>query len=319
MSKYYNIDKFVSAYFPEAKLTASGREYLVLCPWHEGTKKKMYIHAEKGIYNCFNCEAKGTFFSLVKFMMAIKKDKDVGDAIRDFEVKEAVTFISPEENVRPVSGANHVIPWPENYIRLYGPNRINSMSSQQATQYLLDRGLTPDLITYYQLGYCPMGKYERRIIIPVLNNDNELVSFVARDYTGTLKAKVLTPAAVTGTSGVKDYVFNLQNARNTRELIIGEGVFDAIALGMSGVALFGKQATERQIQQILLAKPLRIVVCLDADAPKENEELALRLCTGHPNVYMASLPEGDPASIGPDRLKEVLESTVKFDRFPETI
>lgn len=318
MAKNYDVVKFIDQYYPDAHLTSNDKEYVLLCPWCEHDKRKLYVSIEKGVFNCFHCEAKGTFFALVKKTLALNKDKEVGQAIREFESSDPITFLN-EPDVRPSAGGNVAIQYPDGYYPLYGGTNELGVSGKQALDYLLNRGLTLSEVAYYKLGFCLVGKYEKRIIIPILNDNNELVSFVARDYTSTAPAKVLTPAALPGTSGIKDYVFNLQNAKHTRELIIGEGVFDAIALGVSGIAILGKQATEKQVQQILLDNPLKIVVSLDADAPKENQALALRLSTYNDNVYLATLPEGDPASVSKEVLAQTLKNAVKFNKFPEVI
>jgi len=315
-NKYYDVPKFVYHYFPDAKLSSDSREFLVACPWHEGHKRKLYISAEQGMYNCFSCGVHGSFFSLVKRVLATMKTKQLNDFIKQYETSTPMVYLNDE--VRPISGEGMLIDYPENFYSLCDYSLLG-LQGKEALDYLIHRGLSQAEIAYYKIGYCLGGKYDKRIIIPVFKSNDELVSFVARDFSGFAKAKVLTPAALPGTSGIKDYIFNLQNAVYTKELLIGEGVFDAIALGKSGVAIFGKQATEKQVAQILLAKPLRIVVCLDYDAPNEKEALALRLSTYHSNVYVANLPYGDPASVSKSELDISLKTAVKFNTFAKVI
>jgi hypothetical protein len=233
VEKHYNVTKFVEHYFPDARLSSSGTEYVVLCPWHEGTKRKLYISATHGMYNCFSCGIHGSFFSLVRRVLILNKNKDVFDALKIYESSEPLTFLN-DPDVRPSSGGSTVIEYPEGYFPFYTEEPLGE-SGRAAKAYLNDRGITEEQISYYKLGFCATGKYAHRIIVPVLDDEENLVSFVARDYTGHAQAKVLTPAALLGTSGIKDYVYNLHNAKRTRELIIGEGVFDAMALGVSGI------------------------------------------------------------------------------------
>jgi DNA primase len=190
-----------------------------------------------------------------------------------------------------------VIPYPEGYEPLYG----------EAKNYILRRGITREQIDYYRIGACYTGKYHNRIIVPVLNQSEQLVSFIARDYTGNLKPKVLTPPSLEGRHGIKDYVFNLHRAAITGHLLIGEGIFDAISLGVRGVCLFGKSASPSQIAKIINKKVTRVTICLDPDAQLEANILANQLVGHIPDVRIVTLPEGtDPNSVDPFILKNAI-------------
>lgn len=48
-------------------------------------------------------------------------------------------------------------------------------------KYLMKkRDLGPSTITEYQMGFCPLGKYAGRVVVPVFWHD-ELVNWIARD------------------------------------------------------------------------------------------------------------------------------------------
>lgn len=291
----YNIEKFLQKYNITYKVSGSGSEIILNCLFHSDEKGKLYISTEKGIWHCFVCNETGTFRDLVR-RMALNKKKDIN--LSDFQ--ETV-----DRKPKPVIlTEDERIDWPEAYQPI-------SESTDEAKQYLLNRGLSDSQIYYYRLGVCLSGRYRGRIIVPTFNDKEELVTFVARDYTGELKPKVLTPPASNGGHGVKDYVFNLHRAAQLGHLIIGEGVFDAISLGTRGIALFGKTATDIQLAKIINKKPQRITIVLDPDARTEAEKLANKLIMHCPDVKVAYLPDGvDPNSVDRTLLEIAIKNAV---------
>jgi DNA primase len=301
----YNIEKFLQKYNIPYKYVSSNSEIVINCIFHEDNKNKLYISADKGLFNCFVCNETGTFRDLVK-RMALNKKKDIN--LSDFQEtvdrKPKPVILTEDERIE----------WPPEYQPLFVQPQGRPVATCQgeplyeANQYLLNRGLSEAQIYYYRIGVCMSGRYRGRIIVPTFNAKEELVTFVARDYTGELKPKVLTPPAKNGTHGVKDYVFNLHRAASLGHFIIGEGVFDAISLGTRGIALFGKAATDIQLAKIINKKPQRITIVLDPDARTEAEKLANQFIMHCPDVKIAYLPDGvDPNSVD----RNLLEITIK--------
>ena len=203
------------------------------------------------------------------------------------------------------------IDFPESF-RFLSESSPKSLVAGKYFSYLFNRGLSESDIDYYNIGFCTEGKLHDRVIVPVYSNNN-LVSYIARTIIDA-KPKVLTPPSLPGTHGVKDYVFNLDRAKETKVLYIGEGVFDAIALGVSGVCLFGKEATNKQLGTIINSATRRIVVCLDGDAYTYAIKLATKLLLHCNEVRVAKFPDTkDPASIDKVDLKEILFNAKQFD------
>jgi DNA primase len=292
----YNIEKFLQKYSIPYRISGSGTEIMLNCLFHDDQKGKLYISTEKGIWQCWVCHETGTFRDLVR-QVSLNKKKDI--STKDFEgVLDKVpkpVILTEEEK----------IDWPESYQSLY--NDTGDVG-YEAKEYILQRGITESQTYYYRIGYCLSGRYSKRIIIPTFNDKDELVTFVARDYTGNQKPKVLTPLSKPGTHGVKDYVFNLHRAAVLSHILIGEGVFDAISLGERGVAIFGKTVTDIQLAKIINKKPQRITIVLDPDAKTEANRLANQLVLHCSDVKIATLPNGvDPNSVE----KNILELAIK--------
>ncbi len=286
MTTSNNISKLVKKYNLPHKFSGAGKELMLNCLWHEDEKYKLSINTTTGAWQCWSCRESGSFRDIVK-QIAKKKKTDINPS--DFQGTYTKQEVSSVDEI--------VIPWPEGYEPL----------QTTAREYILGRGITGEQIEYYKLGACYSGRYSGRIIVPVLNKSEQLVSFIARDFTGKLKPKVLTPPSLEGHHGIKDYVFNLHRAATTSHIIIGEGVFDAISLGVRGVCLFGKTASPIQIAKIINKKIKRVTICLDPDAQLEANILANQLIGHVPDVRIVTLPEGtDPNSADPFILKNAI-------------
>jgi DNA primase len=306
----YNVSKFVFKYHPNAKIASGGREAILFCMWHNSDKRKLYINLVSGVFNCFSCGTKGNFY---KFVQKTLETQNLQTSIRDIfsSLQESDTL---EQEIKSEINQNSIIiDYPEYSYSLSEKDKLGYLGNK-ALEYLYSRNVTDEQIAYYRLRYSLAGPYANRILIPVFNNENDLVSFVARDFTGQLQPKVLTPSG-NGTEGIKRYVFNLNNARFTRTYYIGEGVFDAMALGIHGIALFGKIPTDIQLNTIILSKPFNVYCCLDADAEYENEKLAYALAFHCENVYIVRWPMGDPSSLPHEQVEESIKSAEKFTQW----
>ena len=290
--------KFLIKYRIPFHERSAGREVVINCLFHEDYKSKLSINTNTGLFQCFVCGEKGRFPDIAR-QVYIKK-RISAEKISDFDVQ--LTTVP----VGPILEGDVPIPYPEGYFPLYNINP--GVTDRVPLHYLYNRGITDAQLLYYKIGYCIGGIYDRRVIVPVLGESGALLSFIARDYTGKLTPKVLTPPSLQGRHGIKDYVFNLHNASRLEHLLIGEGVFDAMSLGTRGICLFGKTISSIQLAKILNTKPKRITICLDQDAELHANILAQQLTNHVKDVRIATLPEGtDPNSVPKDLLERIIK------------
>lgn len=300
----YNVRKFLSKNRIPYKIVSSGREAVINCFFHEDNKYKLYVNLSSGLFTCFKCQEKGTLFYLITSYYSRHGKGDLN--IEDLEIDNEL-FVP---KVEPVKVADS-IPFPTGYMNL-SDQATRSIVGEAPYKYLAKRGVEDSLIYYYSLGIAG-GVLKDRVIFPVLGNNGELLSYVARDYTDKLIPKVLTPKA-DGNYGIKEYVYNLNNAMKTEHIIITEGVLDAISVGSSGVALFGKSMTTSQLTKLINAAPKRITICLDADAHKDAIILYNQLTFHFEDIRLIALPAGDPNS-NREFLPNILSSPLTFSQF----
>jgi DNA primase len=195
---------------PKAK-KSGGYEYMIVCPFHADKNPSLQVNVAKGLFRCFGCGEKGNAAKLVK---QIKKSLSWKEAADYFE-----PFDTPDHTVFEMR-------LPDEYHVLFGTTRVGA-EGKKAFRYLTTRGVTPRHIRQFALGYCVTGRYARRVIVPVYTN-NQLRSFVARDYTGKAEKKVLYPPGAYTSMSLFGYDYAV--ATNAQTVVVCEGWADALAV-----------------------------------------------------------------------------------------
>jgi DNA primase len=210
---------------------SSGAQYNVReCPCCGTSKWKVFLNVESGLGNCFSgsCGAKFNKFTFIRAHAGLDNSKT---AAHIFEVAKEMGWRPPRKSTVAVSTVSKTIKLPYSL-----PIPINGRN----LAYLENRGISKEIAEYFHLRFCHKGllSYEdnygntryqdfgMRIVIPVFDLDGQLVSFQARDITGTAEKKYLFPNGFAST-GV--HLFNGHNVHNTERIIVGEGVFDVAA------------------------------------------------------------------------------------------
>jgi DNA primase len=182
--------------------------------------------------------------------------------------------------------------------------------------YLAERGLTPETIDTFELGFCKKGILADHIAIPIHNAAGKLVAYAGR-WPGEPpddKPKYKLPA------GFKKSLelFNLHRAAQAspeQPLVIVEGFFDCIKLWQHGVkrvvALMGSTLSPAQEELIRKhAKPASLVlVMLDEDEAGRagSEDIVLRL-SGFCYVKRHSFEDADmqPEYLSAEQAQQII-------------
>ena len=135
----------------KVKLVRRGREYAGLCPFHHEKTPSFYVVEDKSFFHCFGCGAHGDVIGFVMradnldFIEAV--EKLAGDA------GLAVPRATPLERER----AQHqktLLEALEAAAAFY-EDRLWSPAGGRARDYLLGRGLDPETIRRFRLGWAP--------------------------------------------------------------------------------------------------------------------------------------------------------------------
>ena len=137
----------------------------------------------------------------------------------------------------------------------------------RARNYLRSRGLTKKDIVRWKIGYCDSGKYAGHVVVPSFGLSGYCNYFVARSCTGSWR-KYLNPSVS------RNIIFNHLYLDFDTDLVIVEGVFDAIVAGPNSVPLLGSTLREASaLFQEIVKNDTPIYIALDSDAEKKSNKL----------------------------------------------
>ncbi|MCG5512878.1 toprim domain-containing protein [Ectothiorhodospira shaposhnikovii] len=280
------------------------------------------MNAETGLGNCFSggCEAKFNLFTFIRAHVGGNN----GDTINHIEA------VAKELGWRPRKRVELAVEMDKGDLKL--PDSMPLPINGRNLRYLEERRISLDLARHFHLRYShdggffykdPSGKwrrqdYSKRIIIPVFNLDAELVSFQGRDITGAATNKYLFPP---GYAAAGRYLFDAHNVRGSKSVVIGEGVFDVMAIRsaldeecslreVGAIGTFGKHLSDEQLMMLLTLKErgLEEVVFMWDGEPRAIQdacETAQRVSKLGLRCRIAILPPGkDPNEVAPSVVRE---------------
>lgn len=265
----------------QMKRNGNGQSLSGKCPLHNGDNPTQFrASLEKNVWNCFGqCRGGGNVLDFV----ARKEDCTIREAalrISDWfklpsPTEESRTRTSPPKVDKPESGQRKAAPSPADSPEKSAGNKPLSFELKNldpAHPYFAERGIGPETVSVFRLGFCNIGSMAGRIVIPIQNPAGELVAYAGRwpgdPPEGTSKYKLPTGF------GKSLDLFNLHRAMEepeTQPLVIVEGFFDAIKLWQNGVrrvvALMGCSLSPAQEALIVKHTSLqtKVLVMLDED------------------------------------------------------
>jgi hypothetical protein len=298
-------------------LSAHSFEYLLPCPYCSSSRLRWNV--QKCTWICWGCRRTGDTFKLIQVFekcddeqaLAILFDGYVGgNAPAELHAIPAVPARRKQKLTRLPQ-----IPWPSGVDVL-----ADTPLHAPAWEYLRTRGLGPELLRDWRLGWGRLGWLREYIVFPVMM-DGGLVYWQGRAaYEQVENAKVagyrktLNPRSVPGCATAQDVLFNYDRAKSASHLVICEGPIDALKIGPHAVALFGKVASPSKVARLLRCRALRYTVYLDAGEEERQraEHLAAQL-SGFAPTHIATPPTGyDPGALTKEQNAHVIAQAPRF-------
>jgi len=128
------------------KLVRSGRRLRALCPFHREKTPSFYVEPELGLYHCFGCGASG---DVIKFVMETE----------GMAFPEALDYLAERFGVpKPTKTPGREKPRPSEALEFavkFFHEKLLSDEGREALEYLKSRGVTPESVNEFALGYAP--------------------------------------------------------------------------------------------------------------------------------------------------------------------
>jgi DNA primase len=289
-------------------LVEGGTELVMACPLCFSEARKLYISTDHGGFICFVCNERGSLRRLLITVCELNFNEAtvLERVILQGKKRAAVTV------PRPAPPSTVELP---SEFRPLTLDMTPDSHGGGAVWYLEEgRNIGLRQAVVLGIGFCLTGPYAYRVIVPVYTQ-GKLRTFVARTWIAEEKKKVLMPPGSQASRALFGYDTLYKERAYWRNIILVEGVFDAINMWQVGyretVATLGAHLTELQRSLVKRLKPERVVILGDADdagreaAIKEARELTYDML----QVSIANLPEGtDPGSASPTEIRQALDT-----------
>ncbi len=285
----------ISEYIP---LTAKGKNFFGVCPFHADHSPSMSVSREKQIYTCFSCGASG---NVITFLMNYE-NISFAEALKKLADKAGIN-ISIGNKKQKINKNKELYDIYEMSQKIY-QNNLNSEAGIKAKEYLKNRDITNEIIKEFGIGLSIKDSklitnmllkkgfkdkelinsglvgnnekglhdiYYNRIMFPLYDLSGNIVGYSGRIYDSIDTAKyVNTKETAIFKKGELLYNYHRakEEARKTGKIIVMEGFMDVIAAYKVGiknvVATMGTAVTENQANLIKrMAK--EVILCFDGD------------------------------------------------------
>jgi len=277
----------------KGRRTARGN-YAYHCPFCKHHKPKLEVNFtenKKGHnpWHCWVCNTRGkTIPNLFKKTEAYDK------------IEEAKRLIPQGSFVEEVE-IYHDLFLPKEYVPFI--DKPTSLMARHALAYLKKRGVTPDDMIKYHMGYCEEGEYQNMIIIPSYDTNGNLNYFTARSFEKEPFRKYKNPSVS------RDIVPFEMFINWNSPLVLCEGPFDAIAIKRNAIPLLGKNIQTNLMKKIVSSKVEKIYIALDSDAMKSALKFCERFMNEGKEVHLLEMDDKDPSELGFKRFTELIQKS----------
>ena len=332
-------------------LTARGKNFFGVCPFHDDTNPSMSVSRDKQIYTCFSCHATGNVFTFLMnyehmdFKEVLKYLGDrVGIDTGNIQIKKKETKFDKFYDAYQLS-------------LKYFQNNLNSSVGKEAKKYLANRQIEETTIKEFEIGLSLETKddltkllekkdydlvtlnriglsseshdiYNDRIMFPLYDVNGRVVGFSGRIYKDNGQNKyVNTKETDIFKKGEMLYHYHIarEECRLKKSVIVMEGFMDVIRASTIGikntVALMGTALTKEQTSLIKRLSN-NIILCLDGDDPGQHAMLSIgdTLLESGTEVKVVVLPNPeDPDSYilknGGERFQGLVDSAINFSDY----
>ncbi|TNG91463.1 DNA primase [Pasteurellaceae bacterium USgator11] len=286
------------------KLKKAGRDYQACCPFHHEKTPSFTVSQNKQFYHCFGCGAHG---NAIGFLMEYDKLEFV-EAVEELAAmhgldvpREQRKFDSEKGGSLSYQSKRDLHQLMQDIAVFYQQNLANDIPAQT---YAAKRGLSPEVMARYQIGFVPnrmdsvlqrfgqsremqqqlldsgmlskndrgniYDRFRHRLMFPIRDRRGRVIAFGGR-VLGDEKPKYLnSPETAIYHKGNELYGLYeaLQDNAEPDFLLVVEGYMDVVALAQFGVnnavAALGTATTSEQIQQLFRSCE-QIICCYDGD------------------------------------------------------
>ncbi|MGX7197106.1 DNA primase [Enterococcus olivae] len=246
-----NIVEVIGQY---VQLKKSGsKNYSGLCPFHNEKTPSFSVAEDKQFYHCFGCGRGGNVFNFVQEIEGVSFGESVAKVAELENIPLAENYRQATRENEDNSKTHQLITLHEKASEVYHHMLVHTTAGQEALDYLLQRGLTEELIEEFQIGFAPnqreflerifqneemdpqhfsetglfverddgslADRFYQRIMFPIRNFQGKIIGFSGRwlqteSFPGEDQPKYLN-SPETALFNKRETLFNYDKARST--------------------------------------------------------------------------------------------------------
>ena len=282
------------------QLTPRGNSFIGKCPFHNEKTPSFNVSDEKGLFHCFGCKVGG---NAITFLMKYK----------NLSFREAINELSIFAGLNINFQSSSDLKKKNDLLSLFFEANVFFKDSLKlnkgAYQYISSRIKNNDVISNFEIGYCPsdeelikfldqkgfgleeikktdllirnsqnqyFGRFKNRLIFPIFNFSEKIVGFGGREINGNSKIKYIN-SQESEIFKKSEILFGLkqnqESIRKNKIIILVEGYMDVISLAENDINLaVASMGTSLSKTQILKMWNLCNIpyICFDGDEAGRN-------------------------------------------------
>ena len=282
------------------QLTPRGNSFIGKCPFHNEKTPSFNVSDEKGLFHCFGCKVGG---NAITFLMKYK----------NLSFREAINELSIFAGLNINFQSSAILKKKNDLLSLFFEANVFFKDSLKlnkgAYQYISSRIKNNDVISNFEIGYCPsdeelikfldqkgfgleeikktdllirnsqnqyFGRFKNRLIFPIFNFSEKIVGFGGREINGNSKIKYIN-SQESEIFKKSEILFGLkqnqESIRKNKIIILVEGYMDVISLAENDINLaVASMGTSLSKTQILKMWNLSNIpyICFDGDEAGRN-------------------------------------------------
>jgi len=191
------------------------------------------------------------------------------------------------------------------------PLTFTLKSIDASHSYIKKRGIKEETAEHFGIGFFyGKGSMADRLVIPIHNEEGELIAYAGRAVDDKVEPKYKVPAGFRKSLVLFNY-HRVKSSVNRGVVIVTEGFFDSMKIYQAGfpyvIALMGCEMSEAQ-ENLLIEHFDEVVIMLDADESGRSaaSQIASRIVRKL-FVRIVDVPEGkQPDQLSSDEIRQVL-------------
>ena len=306
-----DIVDIIGSYLP---LKKAGANFVALCPFHKEKTPSFNVNPHRQIFHCFGCHKGGDVFTFVKeyenigFMDAVRRLAERAKIPLEFDQTPG------EQQSRHIK--DQLLQIHEQITQRWQNALLNEAGGQIARDYLTKRGVSPEAVKLFRLGYAPdawddtvnwaksknhdlalvekaglilrkeggehyYDRFRGRLIFPICDEQGRVIGFSGRVLSGDEKTAKYVNSPETPIFTKSKVFFGLDKSKrallDAGFAVVCEGQLDLIACFIGGVQnVVAPQGTAFTADHARIIKRYVDEVVLCFDSDEAGQNAAVR-------------------------------------------